>query len=273
MDYQEIEKILKESALQDTELPQSKEALKNVFVSLNRSCRHKGFSGIWKLAAFASGSLFIAAVFIVLVIEDNNQAGPTNNLGGVWSTFTDSSHGGSSKVWPPASNSCENLFVKSSPGFGDKGYAVRIKGTAGDNDSAFLGVSTFLSERASCPRCIGIDLRRYKGIRFKIKGESGRGNLLFVLPHQSREALSDRSSCISLTGYHDYQTDITGLLNEKWTDVKLVFRRDFRQPSGTPDSCKVNVEAVLEDENLIQWLWKGEKNQTIDLWIDNVELF
>jgi hypothetical protein len=273
MEQEKLEKMLRDSALSGYELPKSKEDLKSVLINLNHPYRY-GISTtkLWRAAGILSGCLFVAAAFFI-VIEDNEQPGPSNNLGGIWSTYTDSAKGGSSTVWPPASISCRNLFEKSSPGYGDKGYAVRITGKAGDVDGAFLGVNTFLSERSACPRCIGIDLRKYRGIRFMMKGVCGKGRLLFILPHQSQTATPDQSSCMTLTGDHDYQADITGHVKKEWIDVKLAFGKDFTQPANTPDSQQVAIETVLEDENLLQWRWYGEQNQTIDLWIDNVELF
>lgn len=272
MEREEIEKMLRESVPTGLHLPRSKDALKNVFMNLSRPYRRRLHTRLLQTAGVLSGCFSVVAAFF-LVIENNDQPGPTNNLGGIWSTYTDSAQGGSSVIWPPVSISCQNLFEKSSPGYGDRGYAVRIKGTAGKTESAYLGVSTYLSERAACPRCIGIDLRMYSGIRFKMKGIAGKGKLFFVLPHESRIATPDHSSCKTLTGYHDYQADITGYVKNNWTDVKLVFRKDFNQPDETLDSQKVDIESVLEDENKIQWRWNGEQNQKIDLWIDNVELF
>jgi hypothetical protein len=106
-----------------------------------------------------------------------------------------------------------------------------------------------------------------------MKGTLGQGKLTFILPHESETASPDRSTCLTLTEYHDYQADITGIVKDNWTDVKLVFRKDFSQPQSTPPSQHVDIESVLEDENLIKWNWNGEENQKIDLWIDEVELF
>jgi len=269
MEINEIKKLLRDSAIPEAALPQNKECLKNTLINLH-SRRHHHRIGLWSISGILLGCFCIAAAFF-LVIEDNNQPGPANNLGGIWCTFTDSAEGGTSNVWPPVSSSCENLFIKSAPGYGDKGYAIRIKGTTGSTDDAFLGVSTYLSVKASCPYCIGIDLRKYKGISFKMKGKIERGRLYFVLPHESRISSPDRRSCLSLTGNNDFQADITGLVKDYWVDVKLFFRKDFSRPFQS--SQKLNIETVLEDEKLIKWMWNGEKNQKIDLWIDEVQLF
>jgi hypothetical protein len=272
MEDKEIEKLLKESAFSGSILPDNKESIRNVLTNIKHPYRRYRNVRLWSIAVILSGVLLTAAA-LFLVVEDNEQPGPTNNLGGIWSTYTDSSEGGSSKVWPPVSSSCQNLFVKSAPGFGGKGYAVRITGTTGTNASPFLGVKTYLSERAACPRCIGIDLRGYKGIRFKMKGTFGQGRLFFILPHESRTVSPDRTHCLTLTGYNDYQVDITGFVKDDWKLVSLVFRKDFSQPLNTPPSQRVDIEKVIEDENQIMWKWVGEKERQIDLWIDDVELF
>jgi hypothetical protein len=272
MDDKELERLLQQSAISALTLSDNKESLRNVLMNLKRPYRRYRKARLWSIAVILSGVLLTAAA-VFLVVEDNDSPGPTNNLGGIWATYTDSLEGGSSKVWPPVSSSCRNLFVKSAPGFGGKGYAVRITGTTGTTASPYLGVSTYLSERATCPRCIGIDLRMYKGIRFKMKGTSGQGRLFFILPHESRTASQDRTHCLTLTGYNDYQADITGLVKKEWKVVSLTFRKDFNQPLNTPSPQKVDIEKVLEDENQIKWKWVGDKNQQIDLWIDDVELF
>ncbi len=272
MENEELERLLRDSAFCGSILSGNKESLKNILMNLKRPYQRKRNIRVWKFASAFSVCLFIAAAFF-LVVEDNNQPGPANNLGGIWSTYSDSADGGKSIVWPPVSTSCQNLFVKSAPGYGGKGYAVRITGKTGGTADAFLGVYTYLSQRASCPQCIGIDIRPYKGIRFKMKGKAGSGKLFFILPHESRTPSPDRNSCMTLTGYNDYQTDITGLIKDDWTDVKLVFRKDFSQPSSTLPDQKVDVETVLEDQNLIKWKWAGGNDQDIDLWIDEIELY
>jgi hypothetical protein len=272
MNNDELESLIRDSAIPDSHLPENREMLRNVLVNLHNH-RQKRFSlRLWIMPAILLGC-FCVTTALYMIVEDNNQSGPVNNLGGVWSTFTDSILGGTSMVWPPVSTSCENLFVKSAPGYGGKGYAVRIKGTTGTGDSAFLGVNTYLSEKASCPRCIGIDLRKYSGISFKMKGDVGKGRLLFILPHESNRSSADNSTCMTLTGYNDYQADITAKVRDEWTTVKLLFRKDFNRPIAVKPSEKVKIESVLEDEKMIKWKWSGEEKQKIDLWIDDVELF
>jgi hypothetical protein len=272
MENSKLEKLLRDSAIADASLPQNKESLKNVLLNLDQLYGGSRRRRWWGIPVVLLGCLGMAGAFF-LVVENNDQPGPTNNLGGIWCTYADSSTGGNSTVWPPASSSCQNYFVKSAPGYGGKGYAVRIKGTTGTTGGAYLGVSTFLSEKAACPYCIGVDLRRYRGIRYKMKGTIQRGRLLLVLPHESRTPSPDRSSCMTLTGGNDYQADISDRVKGDWADVELVFRKDFSRPSTAPASQKLDIETVLEDENMIKWKWTGGNNQKIDLWIDEVELF
>jgi len=272
MKTKELESLLRDGAIANAELSQNREVLKNTLTGLHHHLRPGHPMRIWIVPGILLGCLCVTTAFF-LMIDDNNHPGPSNNLGGVWCTFSDSASGGTSTVWPPASSSCENLFVKSAPGYGDIGYAVRIRGTAGTADNAYLGVMTYLSEKAACPRCIGIDLSIYRGIRFKMKGKLGKGKLLFILPYESNRASENHNTCMTLSGYNDYQADITDMVGSDWTDVRLHFRKDFRRPAKVPAYQKLAIETVLGDEKSIKWKWCGEPGQKIDLWIDEVELF
>jgi hypothetical protein len=222
------------------------------------------------LAAFA---FVMSTVFVVL--EDNNRPDPVNNLGGVWSTYDDSGNGGNSKVWPPASTNCENLFVKSSPGYNNKRYAIRITGTAGTGTGKnYFGVNTFLSERAACPHCVGIDISKFTGIKFKIKGSVPSGELVFIIPHESREVDVSRNICRTLTNYADYECDITGRITADWKTVSINFRKDLKQPANAKPEELAGIEKVLADANAIKWHYRNASGGgRIDIWLDDLELY
>jgi len=274
-DNNDIEKLFSDASLSTMDLPRNKEAIKNMVLHLGyrKSTPGRRQAMYGKIAFFITGCISLAAIGLFLNIEDNEIPGYTNALGGIWSTYSDSLSGGTSTVWPPVSSMCQNNFIKSTPGYGNKGYAVQIKGVAGTSDSSFLGVKTFLSERAACPRCVGIDVSMYKGIRFKMKGRAGSGTLHFMLPHLSKLPSADMASCQSITNSHDYQTPLTGKITQDWTEVKLAFKRDFSQPDKTPVESRVNIRDVLENASCIQWHWIGIPGQSIELWIDDVELY
>jgi len=207
-------------------------------------------------------------------IDYNNKEGVVNELGGIWCTYDDRYYGGDSIVWPPASTKGENNFIKSAPGYKDKGYAVRITGVAGTRlRGDFIGVNTFLSSRSTCPECIGIDLTRFKGIKFKVKGNVEAGEVKFILPYEARVVDETRGICKNLTSYGDYEVDITKNITNEWREVKIYFRKDLKQPSWVSSEKRVNIEKVLSDAKLIKWQYGNGCGYKIDLWIDDIELF
>jgi len=261
------EKDFKKARLENVTIPQNREFLRNALINSAEAKKKSFFSFLPVKIGAAAFAVVLAAVF--MVVEDNNNPGQTNNLGGVWSTYDDSAAGNNSVVWPQAPKGCENLFEKSAPGFGGKGYAVRITGTAGNKENNFLGVNTYLSEHASCPRCTGINISMYNGVRFKIKGNIGKGGLCFILPHESGEPDENKQFCRSLTGNNDYKADISRFVKNEWSDVKLDFKKSFKQPDGET----VKIEKVLENANRIKWQWNGGSGEKLDLWIDEIKFY
>ncbi|PKL90488.1 MAG: hypothetical protein CVV21_12530 [Candidatus Goldiibacteriota bacterium HGW-Goldbacteria-1] len=261
------EKNFKKARLENVTIPQNREFLRNALINSAATKKKSFFNFAPVKIGAAAFAVVLAAVF--MVVEDNNNPGQTNNLGGVWSTYDDSAEGNNSVVWPQAPKACENLFEKSAPGFGGKGYAVRVTGNAGDKAKTTLGVNTYLSEHASCPRCSGINITMFKGIKFKMKGNIAGGALYFILPHESGEPDENKTLCQSLTDNNDYTADISGLVKSEWTDVKLDFYKSFKQPKGTT----VKIDKVLENANRIKWEWKGNKGEKMDIWIDEIQFY
>jgi hypothetical protein len=216
----------------------------------------------------------VAAAAYYMRIDYNYTSSSVNELGGVWCTYNDSWQGGNSVVWPPASNSGENSFVKSSPGCTGKGYAIRITGTAGTKlGDDYIGVTAFLSPHSTCPECVGIDLSKFSGIEFMIKGSVTAGNVVFMLPHESRQIDASRGICRSLTSYADYGTDITKYITPRWKKVKINFRKDLRQPAGTKPEYLVSIEDVLSDANIIKWQYMNGNGHRVDIWIDRLDFY
>jgi hypothetical protein len=257
----------------DIELPAHRAMLKAALIK-DAGVRLKKPAFIWKLAPALTLAVAVAAVGVYMRVDYNNNDGKVNDLGGVWCTYDDHYQGGTSTVWPPASTTGENSFVKSSPGSEGKGYAIRITGTAGTKlGYDFIGVNTFLSPRSTCPECIGINLSKFSGIRFKIKGSVEAGQVIFVFPHEAHVADKSRGLCRSLTSYNDYEADITKYITPSWKDVRLDFRKDLRQPSWTKVNERVNIEDVLSDANIIKWTYRGGRGHRVDIWIDKLEFY
>ncbi|MCE5299941.1 MAG: hypothetical protein LLG37_03580 [Spirochaetia bacterium] len=241
---------------------------------MEKAAAQKRSGLIVKLIPALAAALVMAATGLYMAIDNNNTDGKVNSLGGVWCTYNDNWQGGTSTIWPPASINGENSFVKSAPGFGDKGYAVRITGTTGGKlGRNYAGVNTFLSEHSTCPECFGIDITNFKGVKFRIKGELNGGSLFFAIPHESREVDKNRGICRTLTGYADYEADISASVTPEWKEVRLNFRKDFKQPIWVKDNERVSIEAVLADAGLVKWQYKSAKASKYDIWIDDLELY
>ncbi|MEI7542224.1 MAG: hypothetical protein WCJ94_03105 [bacterium] len=263
----------KYNKLEGFELTKNKDFLKQLLLKKITEKKSKVSFNIKFLPVFAA-LLAIAAVGMYMKIDYNNSNTKCNSLGGIWCTYDDHRYGGNSKVWPPASTSCENLFVKSEPGYGGRGYAVRITGTAGTKlGSAYIGVNAFLSEHSACPRCDGIDLRRFRGIEFKIKGSVELGRVMFIIPHEGSALDKKLFTCKSLTDYEDFESDITKDIGTKWKIVRLVFTKDFKQPNWTKPEHKVSMDEVLANANLLKWQYVDGKGHFVDIWIDDLQLF
>jgi hypothetical protein len=76
-----------------------------------------------------------------------------------------------------------------------------------------------------------------------------------------------------MTSYADYETDITKYITPEWKQVKLVFRKDFKQPAWTKPAEQVNIEQVLVNENLIKWQYGNGNGHRVDIWIDKLEFY
>lgn len=273
MNEKNIIKKLKNAGRQGFSLPLNSAVIKYALLQKiqEKQVAFLKFAPVYVLLIFM---IITAAISIYIKVDYNNNSDNKNELGGIWCTYDDSYYGGISRVWPPASKKGENSFVKSEPGFNGRGYAIRITGVAGAKLGwDFIGVNTFLSPRSMCPECSGIDLTRFKGIKFKIKGKVEAGQVKFVIPYEARIIDKNRGVCKSLTSYGDYEADITGKIFSDWKEVKINFRKDLKQPSWISQEKRVNIEKVLSDAKVIKWEYSRGQGHYIDLWIDDIEFY
>jgi len=270
MKEKDVIKRLEEAKLEGIETPESMKHIKKTLMAAAYAKREKKDNIFFKLAPTVA-FVFAAAVMTYFVVDNMNDGAKFNKRGGYWSTYTDAPEGGTSRVWPPAEE-----FVMSQPGYGDTGYAVRITGTSGTAlglNYNYLGVVVRFDEKSQCPKCQGSDIKKYSGIRFKVKGNITSGRLFFILPYESGECIPDRMTCKSLTGYADYEKDITADVTPEWTTVMINFRLDMKQPFWAAKDAVVSMDKVLESVHLFKWQYKNGNGRPIDLWIDDVELY
>jgi hypothetical protein len=256
-------------------MPSRKSALKNALINAAVKKTSAPLFTFKKISPVLIGLLAVAGAALY-VVDNFDDGDKFNRNGGVWTTYSDAQEKGNSTVWPDAGHTASENFIMSQPGTGGTGYAARITGSTGDAfglNYNYLGVVVRFDNKSSCPECRGSDIKKYNGIKFSVKGRLEGGQLYFILPYESNECIPERKTCGSLTGYADYETDITSQVHEDWSTVVINFRTDMKQPEWTPKADEVAVERVLENVHLFKWQYKNGNGKVMDLWIDDLVLF
>lgn len=216
----------------------------------------------------------ISIVFCVTAITaqesfiiDNCEDGNTQSFsGGWWYTYNDSINGGNSVVFP-----LPGKFQMSKSGYGNKGYAVRMKGTAGDKLGwDFFGVGVTLASTCSCPDSKPVDLREYANIQFKMKGKFSGGRLIIMLPYTENRCQSGLDRQETLTEWADYETALTGKIKPYWVTISLNLRKDFHQPKWVKQNSIVPIEKVLENCKNLNFQFSSPDGDSVDIWIDEI---
>jgi hypothetical protein len=275
MEEKDVIKKLEEARLPEIDTPKGKLSLKMAL--LEKAARKKPFWDVFIKRYVPSAVLaFAVAVMTVYVVDNMDSGSKFNRQGGMWSTYSDAQEGGDSTVWPPAPTKSGNGFIMSSPGFGYAKYAVHVTGRTGSKfglNYNYLGFLVRFSAETECPVCKGVDISKYTGIRFKIKGSLPSGKLSFILPYESGECDRVNVTCKSLTEYADYEKDITPLVTGNWATVTIDFRNALKQPSWTPAKNLINIEKVLQNVHLFKWQYENGNGSLADIWLAQVELY
>jgi hypothetical protein len=275
MEDNDIIKKLEEARLPEIETPGKKAFLRASL--LEKAARRKPFWAVFFQRYVPSTVLaFAVAVMTAYVVDNMDSGSKFNRQGGMWSTYSDSQEGGDSVVWPPEPPAAGNGFIMSSPGYGSSKYAVHVTGKTGSKfglNYNYLGFLVRFSSDTQCPVCKGVDISKYSGIRFKIKGSLPSGRLSFILPYESGECDTQKTTCKSLTDYADFEKDITVQVTDEWTTVVIDFRSALKQPSWTPSKSAVKIEKVLQNVHLFKWQYENGNGSLADIWLAQVELF
>ena len=269
MDENEVIKKLKEAKLAETPVDNNKKAVKAALLN-RRIVREQAQPPAYMRLVTAMAAVFALSMVTFFVVDNMDDGDKFNRNGGIWSTYNDKHEGGNSYVWPPVGPG----FVMSKPGYGGKGYAVNLKGRTGKklgHNYNYLGVVVRFDEKSKCPSCKGTNIKKYNGIRFKVKGDLKGGQLFFVLPHESDKCIMERLTCESLTDYADYEANISSYVRSVWTTVTIDFKSTLKQPFWAEK--KAVIEDVLAAVHLFKWQYKNGTGEEMDLWIDDVELY
>jgi len=194
----------------------------------------------------------------ICTVDTMASCNSVNIWGGSWFTYNDSSSGGNSTVWPPTSS-----FIMSSPGFGGAGdCAAQLTGTIGTAYAyPYVGMGTLLNAYAAGPTFQATDLSGAIGVLFEIKGDGKSYNL--IVPYTN-------SSGAEMDGYYCYQFTFSTMTN--WTQTGAPFSM-FTQPSDTPAQYQFPITTVLQNAKQIQWQCNAAAPNTVDLWIDNLQMY
>ena len=201
---------------------------------------------------------------------DNCDDGNSETVsGGWWYTYDDHDKQGNSVVWPKP-----HSFTMSYPGADGKGYAARMKATAGNMLGwDYAGIGFLISRETGCPINKPMDISAYRYLQFKAKGKLTGGRLTITLPYMETICRNGEwAENVTLTEWSDYEAGITSKINEHWTTLKLDLRKDFRQPRWAKPVNSVDIERVLKAATSFSFHFSSPDGDSVDLWIDDIEL-
>ena len=253
-----IERMLENARLPEIPMDAHRQVLRGLVTrEIEKRSRRRRLSFRPIFAVGVSVGTVIGALFVLLIQDAHARVEAADTLGSTWGTYTDGRADGVA-IWPPSSSAGSNAFVKSAPGYGDTGYAVRFTGTiAGEGSPGYLGVGTFLGPQCAFGQCGGVDIRKFDKIRFMMKGHVRGGAL--VLKMQGGESLGRGGDC---------EADITEFVSTQWRTVTLDLREDFAGACGTGDA-----DGLLSDVRQVKWHVRGEGTAAVDVWIDNLSFY
>ncbi len=201
-------------------------------------------------------------------IDDCDDGDHQTAAGGWWYTYDDAPTGGNSKVQPP-----HGRFFMGKPGCGEKGYAARMKGTTGNRLGwDYIGMGITLGPSSNCPRSLPVDLTGYSYLRFRMRGTVSGGRLTVVLPHTENRCVAGAEGQETLTEWADYEAPVTGKIRTDWVTVSLNFRKEFHQPRWARQHAIVPIDTVLRNLKNVNFHFSSPDGDSIDLWIDDMEI-
>ena len=185
------------------------------------------------------------------LLDDCEDGNGINNWGGPWYTYDDSGNTGTSYVVPRPGGA----FAMQTPGAASTNYAARMTGYVTTNYMyGFIGIGT--GTNPGSPGGTGLNCSGFLGIRFYLKGD-GNTYIFQLVPGGS---VND--------GNDHYKIKITPPTGT-WQQYQIFFT-DLKQ-DGWGTSVALNT--VLSNLKAIEWQSFGVPIPSVDLWIDQVEMF
>jgi hypothetical protein len=276
MNENNLEKVLREARLPEIEMRRNRAAVRAVLARMadkplpDRRRLLKPFFAVGVAVGVALG-----AVFVLLIQDASANQEVADNLGSTWCTYIDGPRDASDAIWPPSSIGGQNNFVKSAPGYGGKGYAIRFKGEIdAESSMGFMGIGAFLGSQCFNADCGGVTIQKYEKIRFKMKGRISGGELVLQISgREHRQEESDGAMPCGPSATIEYEADITDFVTAGWRTVTLDLRDDFKPPVVTKRAAWPSIEAVLSDARQVNWHVRKGGSASVDVWIDDLEFY
>jgi len=171
---------------------------------------------------------------------------------GFWYTYDDVPAGGSSVVKPAP----DKPFVMSKPGL-KGGECACIQGVVTTKfQFGFIGMGYYLSPKNEKKP---FDLTDKEGITFWHKGDGKKYRVKLVSTHPD---FKDKDSDNQFG--NDFHT------TEEWGETEIHFTNLFQQPGW---GSKVDLSKALTQIKEIQFVTLGQPHESVELWIDGLEIF
>lgn len=172
---------------------------------------------------------------------------------GFWYTYDDSEPGGSSKIWPDP----KKPFVMTKPDVKGDGECACMKGKVTTKfANGFLGMGYYLSP-ADVKK--PFDLRGKTGISFWHKGDGKKYRVKLTSIHPDFK---------NKDGDNHYGNDFH--TNDEWGQTEIHFTNLFQQQGW---GSKVELKNALSLIKETQFCTLGQPHESIELWIDRLEIF
>lgn len=240
-------------ALQATTTPFFSKKIKNwLFVSIFIAIIISGGTYVYKMQSFVNQGPKLEQKVTkerFVLLDDCERGGNANMWGGLWFSFDDRQHGGSSEVTPTP-----GLAFQMSPEGAHSMYCARIVGKITTKYKwGYIGMGTDLK----CPEA-PVDLSPFKGIRFYVKGD---GKMYRFMIHS--QATKD---------FDDFGYNFTA--PQSWTQIKILFKDMTQQGWGKParwekSEGEASISAAEKSLCLI-WETLGQPHDRVELAVDNI---
>ena len=200
-----------------------------------------------------------------LHIDSFADGNNVSEQGGWWYVYNDARLGGNTEVTPLGT-------LTPTKSNDSQGYAAHVEGTTGNQLGwDYFGFGVTLTANSGCPSQQKVDISKYTTLEFKMKGDASGGRLTVTLLYTGDTCEGYIPE--TLTHWADYEASVTSDLSSEWQTVRLNLRADFAQPYWAKPEDKVSIEDVLKNASQLQWHFSSADGDTLNVWVDDINLY